>query len=141
MGSGAAYLFAIIFFVIALNFYFLFFRMRRGNKRKRTDRIAVEEARQAVWREKEVARRIEREQDDALERVKLRNETLALYEIVRQRHAQKDNHESIERYGDPEQELQQENSEYEHIGWGSFYKDNAPNKPDSKPLDILWSDE
>jgi len=144
MGSGAAYLFAIVFFVIALNFYFLFFRMRRGNKRKRTDRIAVEEAKQAIWREKEVARRIEREQDDALERVKLKNETLALYETVRQRHAHEDKYgryESLKNYEDPEQELQQENDDYEHIGWGSFYLDNAPNKPDSKPLNIMRSDE
>ena len=62
--------------------------MRRGNrKRKRTDRAAAEEAAQAIWRDKEVARRIEREQDDALERVKLRNETLAVYEEVRRRAA------------------------------------------------------
>ena len=90
MGSGVAYLFAIIFFVIALNFYFLFFRMRKNNKRKKMKRAAIDEARQALWRDKEVARRIEREQDDAYERVTLRNETLALYEQVRRLH-KKDN--------------------------------------------------
>ena len=96
MESGVAYLFAIIFLVIALNFYFLVIRMRRGDKRKRRDRVAVDEAKQAVWRDKEVARRLEREQDDALERIKLRNETLALYEVVRQRHAKED---ELERTG------------------------------------------
>ena len=96
MESGVAYLFAIISVVLVLNLYFVFTRMKRGNRRKRMDRIAVDEAKQALWREKEVARRIEREQDDALERVKLRNETLALYEEVRRRHAKED---ELERMG------------------------------------------
>ena len=93
MRSEVAYLFVIIFVVIALNFYFMVFRPRRGKRHKRMDRAAVDEAKQALWREKEVARRIEREQDDALERVKLRNETLALYEEVRRRHAHEDEEE------------------------------------------------
>jgi len=96
MEGGVAYLFAIIAIVLVLNFYFMFVRMRSGNKRKKMNRAAVDEAKQALWREKEVARRIEREQDDALERVKLRNETLALYEEVRRRHAKKD---ELERLG------------------------------------------
>jgi len=97
METGVAYLFAIIFIVIALNFYFLFFRVRRGNSRyKRMGRQAVDEAKQALWRDKEVARRIEREQDDAYERVKLRNETLAYYEEVRRRHAIADEAEKLE---------------------------------------------
>jgi len=87
MGDSVGYLFAIVFFVIALNFYIFMSRMKRDNKRKKMNRVAVEEAKQALWRDKEVARRIERENDDALERVKLRNETLALYEEVRQRAA------------------------------------------------------
>jgi len=92
MEGSVAYLFAIIFFVIALNLYFVLTRLRRGSgkRRKRMDRAAIDEARQALWRDKEVARRIEREQDDAYERVILRNETLALYDEVRRRHA-KDN--------------------------------------------------
>ena len=89
MDSSVAYLFVIIFFVITLNFYFLFARMRRGNKRKRMDRTAIDEAKQALWRDKEVARRLEREKDDAIERIKLRNETLALYDEVRRRHGEK----------------------------------------------------
>ena len=87
METGVAYLFAIIFIVIVLNFYFIFSRMKRGNRHKRMGRSAISEAKQALWRDKEVARRIEREQDDAYERVKLRNETLAYYEEVRRRHA------------------------------------------------------
>ena len=97
MESGIVYLFAIIFIVIALNFYFMFFRVRRGNSRyKRMGRTAVDEAKQSLWRDKEVARRIEREQDDAYERVKLRNETLAFYDEVRRRHAIADEAEKLE---------------------------------------------
>jgi len=96
MQSGVAYLFAIVFVILALNLYFVFMRMKRGNKRKRMDRIAIDEAKQALWREKEVARRIEREQADAVERIKLRNETLALYEEVRRRHANEDELERME---------------------------------------------
>ena len=96
MQSGVAYLFAIVFVILALNLYFVFMRMKRGNKRKRMDRTAIDEAKQALWREKEVARRIEREQADAVERIKLRNETLALYEEVRRRHANEDELERME---------------------------------------------
>jgi len=90
MENSIVYLVAIIFIVIILNFYFLFSRMRRNDKYKKMGRAAVEEAKQAIWRDKEVARRIAREQDDALERVKLRNETLAMYEEVRRRAAARD---------------------------------------------------
>ena len=89
MDTSVAYLFAIIFFVVALNIYFTLARMRRGNRGKK-NRVAVDEAKQKIWRDREVLRRIEREQDGALERVKLRNETLALYEEVRRRHAKTD---------------------------------------------------
>ena len=91
MGAEVAYIFAIVLVVLALNIYFLTSRIRRdNNKRKRMTRAAVDEAKQALWRDKEVARRIAREQEDALERVMLKNETLALYEEVRQRHAKED---------------------------------------------------
>ena len=90
MGSSIAYIFAIVFIVLALNIFFVASRMRRGSRRKRMSRAAVEEAKQALWRDKEVARRIEREEADALERYKLRNETLALYDEVRQRAAARD---------------------------------------------------
>jgi len=59
-------------------------------------RAAEDEAKQALWRDKEIARRLAREQEDALERVLLRNETLALYEEVRRRHAKED---ELERLG------------------------------------------
>jgi len=95
MNSSVAYLFAIIFIVIALNFYFLIFRRMKRDKPKKMGRAAVDEAKQALWREKEVARRLEREQDDAIERIKLRNETLALYEEVRRRHAKDDELERL----------------------------------------------
>jgi len=84
--SQIAYLFVLIFFVVALNFYIFIFRNRRNNKRRIT-KAAIEEAKQALWRDKEIARRIEREQSDAYERVQLRNETLAIYEEVRKRAA------------------------------------------------------
>ena len=91
MNQSIAYIFAIVAIVIALNIYFLFARLRRGTTRhKRMGRAAVEEAKQALWRDKEVARRIAREQEDAIERLTLRNETLALYEEVRRRHAEED---------------------------------------------------
>jgi len=95
MNSSIAYLFAIIFIVIALNFYFFVFRRMKRDMPKRMNRAAVDEAKQALWREKEVARRIEREQDDAMERIKLRNETLAMYEEVRRRHAKDDELERL----------------------------------------------
>ena len=84
--SSVAYLFVLIFFVVALNAYIFIFRNRR-NRRRRITRAAIDEAKQALWRDKEIARRIEREQSDAYERVKLRNETLAIYDEVRRRAA------------------------------------------------------
>jgi len=71
--------------------------MKRDNnrRRKRMTRAAVDEAKQALWRDKEVERRIAREQEDAIERVILRNETLELYEEVRRRHAKDDEMENL----------------------------------------------
>ena len=86
------YIFAIVFIVLAINIFFLSRQFRRGGSKRRTrmTRAAVDEAKQALWRDKEVARRIEREQSDAYERVTLKNETLALYDEVRRRHAKDD---------------------------------------------------
>ena len=96
LDNSVAYIFVIIFVVLALNIYFLTSRMRRDNsKRKRITRAAADEAKQALWRDKEIARRIAREQEDALERVLLKNETLALYEEVRRRHAKEDEMERL----------------------------------------------
>jgi len=70
--------------------------MSRGNKRRRKrSQPAADEAKQALWRDREIERRLEREQDGAVERVKLREETLALYDEVRRRHAEKDKLESL----------------------------------------------
>ena len=94
MESNIGYIFAIVFIVIALNIFFLRNQFRRGNnygrRRRRRGSVAPDEAKQALWRDKEVARRIEREQDDAYECVVLRNETLAYYDEVRRRHANED---------------------------------------------------
>jgi len=98
MNTGMAYIFAILFIVLALNLYFIMKRIRgiKSSYKKRSRRIHPDEAKQAVWRDKEVVRRIEREQSDSYERVTLRNETLAYYEIIRQRYAKK---EALERLG------------------------------------------
>jgi len=97
MEGTVGYLFALIFIVVALNFYLLILRrMRVGNKRrKKMNRMAVDEAKQALWRDREIERRLEREQDGAIERVKLREETLALYDEVRRRHADKERLEGM----------------------------------------------
>ena len=114
MDGSVVYIFAIVFVVLALNIYFLTSRMRRdNNRRKRMTRAAVDEAKQALWRDKEVARRIAREQEDALERVLLRNETLALYEEVKRRHAKDDEQESMGRgaYKDEENNRTEDNTQ------------------------------
>ena len=146
MESGVAYLFAIIGFVLALNIYFMFVRFRRGSRRKRITRAAADEAKQALWRDKEVKRRIDREDEDALERVKLKNETLALYDEVRRRHAKKDENESPGQsfYNTGNEPANEElgldisalkvkeeaasESMYEHVGWGSFYSSDENDK-------------
>jgi len=140
--SGVAYLFAIIGFVLALNIYFIFARLRKGSNRKKISRVAVDEAKQALWRDKEVQRRIDREDEDAFERVKLRNETLALYDEVRRRHAKDDELESLgldstdvaselaslEIEPDSSEEATKTESMYEHVGWGSFYLSDEKDK-------------
>jgi hypothetical protein len=91
--SSIAYIFAIVLVVLVINVFIIRAQFRRGNravKKRRTDRIALSEAEQAKWRDKEVIRRIEREQDGAYERVTLKNETLALFDEVRRRHAKDD---------------------------------------------------
>jgi hypothetical protein len=82
--NAVAYLIAIIALILMMNLFFVISRMRRNKNKKPVGRGAPDEAKQAIWREKEVQRRIEREQDDAYARVQLRNETLAIYEEVHQ---------------------------------------------------------
>ena len=86
MEGSVGYLVAVIFLVLALNLYFTFKRAGKTKRRSRRSRASLDEEKQAIWRDKEIARRIAKEQEDALERVKLRNETLAFYEEVRRRH-------------------------------------------------------
>jgi len=93
MDNALAYSLAIIFLVISVNFYLLVYRRMRGPRPRKPNRIAPSEARQAAWRDKEVQRRIDREQDDAYHRVQLRNETLALYDEVRRRAAAREKEE------------------------------------------------
>jgi len=87
--GNVGYLVAIVFLVLALNIYITFKRIsstkKRNNSNRRT-RVELDVEKQAIWRDKEIARRIAREQDDYLERIKLRDETLAFYEEVRRRH-------------------------------------------------------
>jgi len=93
MDSGITSLFIIIFIVVAINFYLLIFRRMKGIRARKLTRPAVSEDKQAIWRDKEVQRRIEGEQAAAYERVKLRNETLALYDEVRRRAAEREKEE------------------------------------------------
>jgi len=65
----------------------VFSRIKKEKRSSKRYRVAPEERKQAIWRDKEIARRIAREEEDALERFKLRNETLALYDEVRRRAA------------------------------------------------------
>ncbi|MCL2221478.1 MAG: hypothetical protein FWC20_04750 [Oscillospiraceae bacterium] len=87
MDGTVGYLVAIIFLVLALNLYFTYKRISKSKRRIKKGRVNLDEEKQAIWRDKEIARRIAREHEDALERVSLRNETLAFYEEVRRRHA------------------------------------------------------
>ena len=91
--SSLAFIIAIVVVVLAINVLLIRAQFRKGNrqvKRRRTDKAALGEAEQAIWRDKEIVRRIEREQDGAYERVTLKNETLAIYDEVRRRHAKDD---------------------------------------------------
>ena len=90
MENGYISLFIIIFIVLSLNFYLLIVRRMKGSRSKKLGRTAVNEAKQAVWRDKEVQRRIDSEQAQMYEHVKLRNETLALYDEVRRRAAMRE---------------------------------------------------
>jgi len=86
MHSAFAYLVAIIAFVIVLNFFMLFMRLRR-DRYKKPDKAAMEEERAAIHRHKEIQRRLDREQEEMAYRVEMRNKTLELYKEVRKRHS------------------------------------------------------
>ena len=84
MEAMFGYMIAIVFIVIAMNFFALIMRMKKTHIPKPT-RAALEEERAAVIRDNEVRRRIEIEQDGAERHVALRNKTLELYDYVRKR--------------------------------------------------------
>jgi hypothetical protein len=82
MNSAFASLVAIIFIIIAINFFMLYLRLKRDRHPKIT-KAAVEEKEASEWREKEIKRRIDSEQADAVKFVELQNKTFELYEQVR----------------------------------------------------------
>jgi len=84
MHVAFAYIIAIVAFVIVLNFVMLFIRLKRDRYQKPSKDI-IEEAKAVVLRDKEIRRRISREQEDAARDVELRNNTLKLYDEVRRR--------------------------------------------------------
>ena len=74
------YLIAVILIVMLGNAFFFYQHYKRN--RKPAVRSTTEE-KAAVYREHEIQRRFDREQEEAAKRVELRNKTLALYEQVR----------------------------------------------------------
>ena len=89
MNGAFAFLIAVVFFVIILNFFMLFRRMKR-DQRPRIGRKAMSEQKAAEMRDREVHRRIEREQEHAARQVELRNKTFELYEQVRRNAAERE---------------------------------------------------
>jgi len=77
-----AFLIAIVFFIIAINFFLLFIRHKRDLPRK-IDKAAMEEDEAVLWRDKEIQRRLDREQEEAEEYLERQNKTFELYEQVR----------------------------------------------------------
>ena len=86
MESAFVAVIAIVGFVIVLNFVMLMYRLRR-DRVKKPSRAAMAEEQAAVLRDKEIRRRLEREEIEALEHVEKLNKTLELYDEVRRRAA------------------------------------------------------
>jgi len=89
MSGIYSFVIMIVFFVIAINFFMLFLRLRR-TRRPRIVKAAMEEKEAAEWRDKEILRRLDHEQEEAAKAVELRNKTLALYEQVRKNAADRE---------------------------------------------------
>jgi len=87
MGNTFVVLVAIIFFVIAINFFMLFARLK-GTRPRKIEKAAMEEKEAVEWRDREIQRRLDREQEDAIKQIELRNKTLELYEQVRKEAAE-----------------------------------------------------
>jgi predicted Holliday junction resolvase-like endonuclease len=79
----------IVFIVILMNFILLFLRLKKNRLRKPGKKVP-EEWESVQWRDKEIQRRIDREQADAMRQFELRNNTLELYAEVRRRAAERE---------------------------------------------------
>ena len=73
---------AIVFIVIAINFFVLFLRFKK-NRFHKIVTPAKEEKEAALLRDRVIMNRLQCEQDEAARYVELRNKTLDLYEQVR----------------------------------------------------------
>jgi len=89
MEAAFGYMIAIIFLVIIFNFFFLYKRLKRDHTRK-PSREVLEEQKAAVLRDREIKRRLDREQEEDARYVELRNNMFDLYEQVRRKHAAAD---------------------------------------------------
>ena len=89
MNTVFAYLVAIIAFVIVINFFMLFVRLKR-NKSSKSSYPAAPEAKAAVHRHREIQRRLDREQEELAHIVEMRNKTFEIYAQVRKQAAQRD---------------------------------------------------
>jgi len=90
MSGAFAYLIAIVVFVIVLNFFMLFMRMKRDRKEK-PSRLAILEQEASEHRHKEIQRRLDNEQEDLAYRVEMRNKMFDMYAQVRKNAAELEN--------------------------------------------------
>jgi len=86
MNGIFAFLLVIVFLVISINFFMLYRRLRRERPGK-PGKAAMQEKEAAKWRGREIQRRLDCEQEEAVRRVELRNKTFELYEQVRRKAA------------------------------------------------------
>ena len=89
MNAALASVIALVALVLLMNFILLIYRLKRDSVRK-PSKLALQEEQAAIYRENEIRRRLDREQADAVYRVEMRNKTLALYEEVRRRAAERE---------------------------------------------------
>jgi len=82
MSPIITFIIAVVFFILAANFFMLYRRLRR-NRSGKSGKPAMEEKEAAKRRDREIQRRLDLEQEDAARSVELRNKTLELYEQVR----------------------------------------------------------
>jgi len=87
VNSSHTILIAVVFFIVAINFFLLFLRLRR-ERHPKTKGKAAEEKEAVKWRANAIQRRLHNELEDSARRVELRNKTLDLYEQVRKKAAE-----------------------------------------------------